>query len=113
MKLFSSIVNTNADQIEFGIEILGSVETYGFTYLHFEAQHIHDRKLWMQKLNEAIKNYKDKADLDKSKKESGKNYRTVKSRDFRNKSTSKISRDFWGNYNTTVQQCRAQVFTMF
>ena len=52
--------------------MLGSVETYGFTYLHFEGQNIHDRKLWIQKLNEAIKNYKDKADLDKSKKESGK-----------------------------------------
>ena len=68
-----SVTNIN-DQVEFGIEIMGSVETYGFTYLHFEAQHIHDRKLWMQKLNEAIQNYKDKkADLDKSKKESGMN----------------------------------------
>ena len=62
----------SGDQLEFGIEMLGSVETYGFTYLHFEGQNIHDRKLWIQKLNEAIKNYKDKADLDKSKKESGK-----------------------------------------
>ena len=65
-------VKSSGDQLEFGIEMLGSVETYGFTYLHFEGQNIHDRKLWIQKLNEAIKNYKDKADLDKSKKESGK-----------------------------------------
>ena len=62
---------TSNDQLEFGIEILGAVETYGFTYLHFEAQNIHDRKMWMQKLNDAIASYTEKADIHKSKKESG------------------------------------------
>ena len=56
---------------EFGIEMLLDNHTFGSKVMMFEAQSIHDRKLWIQHLNDAVENYKEKAETEKSRKYSG------------------------------------------
>ena len=54
--------------VEFGIELLNKTEQKS---IHFEALNMHDRKLWILKLRDAIGKYQEKSDQEKAKKYSG------------------------------------------
>ena len=64
--------DVNVESKEFGIEFLIDNQEHGSKMMAFEAQNIHDRKLWLQNLKEAIVKYKEKAEQNKTKKNSGK-----------------------------------------
>lgn len=59
------------DKAEFGIEMLLDNHDHGSKLLLFDASSIHDKKLWMQKLNNAIDQYQENVDLKKKSKYSG------------------------------------------
>ena len=62
--------NSNRNDVEFGIELLLD-NNENAKIINFEAQNIHDRKLWIQNLNNAIVSYRNKAEMERSKKYSG------------------------------------------
>ena len=68
----TQITNSDVNSKEFGIEFLLDNQDYGSKIMMFEAQNIHDRKLWLQNLKEAAEKYREKVEQDKTKKNSGK-----------------------------------------
>ena len=58
------------ENVEFGIELLNKTEQ-NTKSIHFEALNMHDRKLWILKLRDAIGKYQEKSDQEKAKKYSG------------------------------------------
>jgi len=55
------------ENVEFGIELLNKTEQ-NTKSIHFEALNMHDRKLWILKLRDAIGKYQEKSDQEKAKK---------------------------------------------
>ena len=58
------------ENVEFGIELLNKTEQ-STKSICFEALNMHDRKLWILKLKDAIGKYQEKSDQEKAKKYSG------------------------------------------
>ena len=57
--------------LQFGIEFLNKTEQSSTKSICFEALNMHDRKLWILKLKDAIGKYQEKSDQEKAKKYSG------------------------------------------
>ena len=72
-----STASLKDENIEFAIEFLNNTSSSTTTntpenkILNFEATTMHDRKLWLQKLKEALGKYQEKVDLEKTRKYSG------------------------------------------
>ncbi len=64
--------HSNHSSVTFGLEMLLDNHEHGSKIIMFEAQNIHDRKLWLQHLNAALEKYQENVDLAKNKKYSGK-----------------------------------------
>ena len=70
-KSVTSVSDTNTSK-EFGIEMLLDNHDHGSKIMMFETLNIHDRKLWLQNMNDAIGKYCENVELEKKKKYSGK-----------------------------------------
>ena len=69
-KSVTSINETIASK-EFGIEMLLDNHDHGSKVMMFETLSIHDRKLWLQNMNDAVENYHKNVEEEKKKKYSG------------------------------------------
>lgn len=63
--------DTPTEDIEFGLEFLTDNHNKDVKKVFFECQSIHDRRLWIQKLNEAIEKYQDTLQMEALRKQSG------------------------------------------
>ena len=70
-KSVSSFSETNSSK-EFGIEMLLDNHDHGSKIMMFETLSIHDRKLWLQNMNDAVEKYRQNVEVEKNKKYSGK-----------------------------------------